>query len=143
VIYFDTCALLKLIREDGDSRALGAFIDARPGTRWFSSEITRAELARTLRRVNHDDRGRLSDEARLSAELGYAEQLCGHLDLIAVSSRVIGEAAAISQPFLSTLDAIHLAAASSMRAGLSAFITYDKRLAAAAREAELPVLSPA
>ena len=30
MIYFDTCALLKLIREDGQSAALGAFIDARP-----------------------------------------------------------------------------------------------------------------
>jgi uncharacterized protein len=143
VIYFDTCALLKLIREDASSAALGAFIDARPGTRWFSSEIAKAELARTLRRINHDDRGRLLDEARLGTELGYAEQLCAHLDLIAVSSRVISEAAAIGQPFLRTLDAIHLAAASSLRAGLSAFVTYDKRLAAAARQAELPVLSPA
>jgi len=143
VIYFDTCALLKLIREDADSAALGSFIDARPGTRWFSSEIAKAELARTLRRINHDDNGRLVDGARLGAELGHAEQLCAHLDLIAVSSRIIGEAAAIGQPFLRTLDAIHLAAASSMRAGLSAFVTYDKRLAVAARRAELPVQSPA
>jgi predicted nucleic acid-binding protein len=143
VIYFDTCALLKLIREDAESAALGAFIDARPGVRWFSSEIAKAELARTLRRINHDDHGRLVDDARLGAELGYAERLCANLDLIPVSSRVIGDAAAIAQPFLRTLDAVHLAAASSMRAGLSAFVTYDKRLAAAAREVELPVLSPA
>lgn len=143
MIYFDTCALLKLIREDAESPALGAFIDARPDTRWFSSAIAKAELARTLRRINHGDGGRAADDPRLGTELGYAEQLCAHLDLIAVSSRVISEAAAIRQPFLRTLDAIHLAAASSMRAGLSAFITYDKRLAAAAREAELPVLSPA
>jgi hypothetical protein len=40
-------------------------------------------------------------------------------------------------------DAIHLAAATSVRAGLSAFVTYDKRLAAAAGEAGLPALSPA
>jgi hypothetical protein len=30
-----------------------------------------------------------------------------------------------------------------VRAGLSAFVTYDKRLAAAAGEAGLPALSPA
>jgi hypothetical protein len=30
-----------------------------------------------------------------------------------------------------------------MRASLSAFVTYDKKLAAAATEAGLPVLSPA
>jgi predicted nucleic acid-binding protein len=142
VIYFDTCALLKLIRQDTDSQALGAFIDARPDTRWFSSELARAELARTVRRINHDDRGRLIDAARLRAELAYVESLWDRLDLIAVSARVLDEAAAIEQPFLRTLDAIHLAAAASMRASLSAFVTYDKKLAASAMEAGLPVLSP-
>jgi predicted nucleic acid-binding protein len=143
MIYFDTCALLKLIREDAQSGALGAFIDARPATRWVSCEIARTELARTIRRVNHDDRGRLIDEPRLRAELSYAERVWESLDLIAVSTRMLTEAAAIEQPFLRTLDAIHLAAAVSMRPGLSAFVTYDKRLAAAAQEAGLPVLSPA
>jgi predicted nucleic acid-binding protein len=142
VIYFDTCALLKLIRQDTDSQALGAFIDARPDTRWFSSELARAELARSVRRINHDDRGRLIDAAQLRAELDYAESLWDRLDLIAVSTRVLDEAAAIEQPFLRTLDALHLAAAASMRASLSAFVTYDKKLAASAMEAGLPVLSP-
>jgi uncharacterized protein len=142
MIYFDTNALLKLIREDGQSWALGAFIDAQPGTRWFSSEIARTELARTVRRVNHDDRGRLVDEQRLRAELDYAERVSERLDLVAVSTRILTEAAAIEQPFLRTLDAIHLAAAMTLRGSLSAFVTYDKRLAAAAQEAGLPVMSP-
>jgi len=143
VIYFDTCALLKLIGADGDSEALGDFIKARPDTRWFSSELARAELVRTIRRVNHDSQGQLVDGDRLRAELDYAESLWDRLDLIAVSTRVLTEAAAIEQPFLRTLDAIHLAAAASMRRSLSAFVTYDKKLAAAAQEAGLPVLSPA
>jgi uncharacterized protein len=143
VIYFDTCALLKLIRADEDSEALGAFIDSRPDTRWFSSELARAELVRTVRRVNHDHRGQLVDVDRLRAELGYVESLWERLDLIAVSTRVLNEAAAIEQPFLRTLDAIHLAAAASMRRSLSAFVTYDKKLAAAAQGERLPVLSPA
>jgi len=143
VIYFDTCALLKLIRSDGDSDALGDYIDARPDSRWFSSELARAELARTVRQVNHDSHGQLVDGDRLRAELGYVESLWERLDLIAVSTRVLDEAAGIEQPFLRTLDAIHLAAAASMQRSLSAFVTYDKRLAAAAQEAGLPVLSPA
>ena len=65
------------------------------------------------------------------------------LDLMAVSTRVLNDAAALEQPFLRTLDAIHLAAAMSLRDGLSAFVTYDKRLAAAAQDAGLPVRSPA
>jgi predicted nucleic acid-binding protein len=78
----------------------------------------------------------------LHAELDYVESLWERLDLIAVSTRVLDQAAAIEQPFLRTLDAIHLAAAASMRASLSAFVTYDKKLAASAVEAGLPVLSP-
>jgi uncharacterized protein len=143
VIYFDTCALLKLIRADGDSPGLGAFIDARPGTRWLSSELARAELGRTVRRVNHDDHGQLLDDARLRAELGYVERLWERLDLIPVSTRLLSDAAAIEQPFLRTLDAIHLAAAASVGSSLSALVTYDKRLAAAAQEAGLRTVSPA
>jgi uncharacterized protein len=143
VIYFDTCALLKLLREDRDSAALGAFIDARPGTQWFTSELARAELARTIRRLNHDNKGKLIDGPRLRAELDYAESLWERLDLIPVSTRMLTEAGAIEQPFLRTLDAIHLAAAASLRKSLAAFVTYDKKLAAAAQEAGLPALSPA
>ena len=143
MIYFDTCALIKLIREDTHSRALGTFIDARPDTRWFSYELARTELARAVRRTNHDGRGRLIDDARLRTELDYVESLWERLDLIAVSTRVLADAAALEQPLLRTLDAIHLADAASMRASLSAFVTYDKKLAASATEAGLPVLSPA
>ncbi len=143
MIYFDTCALIKLIREDADSPALGAFIDARPDTRWFSSELARAELARAVRRVNHDNQGRLIDGRRLRAELRYVERLWERLDLIAVSTQVLTDAARLEQPFLRTLDAIHLAAALSVRGSLSAFVTYDKKLAAAAQQADLPALSPA
>lgn len=143
MIYFDTCALVKLIRRDDKSAALGAFIDARPGTRWFVSELAKAELGRALRRVNHDDRGRVIDAGRLRAELGHAERLWENLDVIPVSTRVLSDAAALEQPFLRTLDAIHLATAAAVRTGLSAFVTYDKRLAAAAGENGLPVAAPA
>jgi predicted nucleic acid-binding protein len=142
VIYFDTCALLKLVRSDGESAGLGAFIDARPGMRWLSSELAVAELGRTVRRLNHDDQGRLVSAPRLRAELEHASLLCAQLDLIAVSSRVLTAAAAIEQPFLRTLDAIHVASAAAMLSALSAFVTYDKRLAAVAHEAGLPVLCP-
>jgi hypothetical protein len=142
VIYFDTCALVKLIRTDAKSAALGRFIDARPGTRWFASELARAELARALRRVNHNDAGTLIDAGRLQAELDYADRLCENLDLVPVSSRVLADAAALQQPFLRTLDAIHLATAAAVGPGLTALVTYDKRLAGAAGQAGLPVAAP-
>jgi predicted nucleic acid-binding protein len=142
VIYFDTCALLKLVRMDADSPALGAFINARPGIRWFSAELAITELARTIRRLNHDDRGRLISEDQLGVELEYAGRLCARLDLVALSTRILHEAGAVEHPFLRTLDAIHLAAAATMKASLTAFVTYDKKLAAVAEEQGLPVLSP-
>lgn len=142
MIYFDTCALVQLVRVDRHSEALGRFIDARPDVRWFVSELAKAELARALRRTNHDDKGKIIDSGRLSAELDYAERLWENVDLIPVTTRVLTDAGALEHPFLRTLDAIHLASAAALAAGLSAFVTYDKRLAAAASEAGLPVAMP-
>jgi uncharacterized protein len=142
VIYFDTCALIQLVREDRHSEALGRFIAARPDMRWFVSELAKAELARAIRRVNHNDHGQVIDAARLRAELDYARQLWDNIDLIPVTTRVLTDAGALEQPFLRTLDAIHLASAATLRAGLSAFVTYDKRLASAASETGLPVSVP-
>ena len=48
MIYFDTCALLKLIRADAQSGPLGAFIDARPATRWFTAALLAVALASAL-----------------------------------------------------------------------------------------------
>lgn len=142
MIYFDTCALMRLVRQDERTDALSRFIDENGASRWFASELAKSEIARAVRRVNHDSHGRLLDAGRLEAELRHAEGLCEHLDLIPVSSRVLSDAAALKMPFLRTLDAIHLATAAAIRTGVSAFVTYDKRLASAAEEAGLPVKAP-
>lgn len=142
MIYFDTCALMRLVRQDERTDALSRFIDENARSRWLASELARSEMARAVRRVNHDSHGRLLDSGRLEAELRHAEGLCEHLDLIPVSSRVLSDAAALEMPFLRTLDAIHLATAAAIRTGVSAFVTYDKRLASAAGEAGLPVVAP-
>lgn len=58
--------------------------------------------------------------------------------------RRIGEAAAAVDPAtLRSLDAIHLATALSLGAELDAFVTYDARLADAARAAGITVVAPA
>ena len=43
---------------------------------------------------------------------------------------------------LRTLDAVHLATALAIRSDLDAFVTYDDRLAEAARAVGLPVVRP-
>ena len=68
------------------------------------------------------------------------------LDSIAViecdASSVIAPAA-IAPSAVRTLDAIHVATALALGGTLDAFVTYDERLAVAAREAGLPVVAPA
>ncbi len=44
---------------------------------------------------------------------------------------------------LRAIDAIHLASALVLRRELTTFVSYDKRLLAAAKEAGLPTASPA
>jgi len=70
------------------------------------------------------------------------EELQEGLALIAVDDEVRRSAGAIAAPELRTLEAIHLATAISLGADLEALITYDLRLAAAARDAGLVVLAP-
>jgi predicted nucleic acid-binding protein len=55
---------------------------------------------------------------------------------------IIERAARLEPSSLRTLDAIHLASALGMGVDLEAFVTYDARLAAAARGAGLTVVSP-
>ena len=53
------------------------------------------------------------------------------------------EAAGVRPPSAAPLDAIHLASALAIRRELTAFVAYDKRLLAAAKDAGLPTASPA
>lgn len=140
MIYLDTCALMKLVHPEPETRALREFLRARAQVPKFTATVTLAELPRAVRRANHDQAGRASE--LLAAERAQAERLLDTLRMIDVTRAVLADAAEADGPFLRTLDAVHLVAASRIRARLSAFVTYDKRLAAAAQEAGLPALSP-
>ena len=74
---------------------------------------------------------------------GMLPQQADTLRMIEVTRAVLADAAEAGGPFLRTLDAVHLVAAGRISSALSAFLTYDKKLAAAAQEAGLPALSPA
>lgn len=64
------------------------------------------------------------------------------ISLIPLDQSVVDRACVIDPPQLRTLDAIHLASAAELGTDLKAFVTYDGRLAAAARSAGLPVVRP-
>jgi len=140
VIYLDTCALLKLVHPEPETRMLRDFLKSRVQVPKFTATVVLAELPRAVRRANHDQAGRASEF--LEAEREQAQRLLDTLQMVDVTRAVLSDAGVADGPFLRTLDAVHLVAAARIRAGLSAFVTYDKKLASAAQQAGLPVLSP-
>jgi len=140
VIYLDTCALLKLVHPEPETRMLRDFLKSRVQVPKFTATVVLAELPRAVRRANHDQAGRASEF--LEAEREQAQRLLDTLQMVDVTRAVLADAGDADGPFLRTLDAVHLVAAARIRAGLSAFVTYDKKLATAAQQAGLPVLSP-
>lgn len=130
MIYLDTAALMKLIRRERESDALADWLDERPGAVWLTSTLTEVELPRALRRV---EPGLLSEVPGLLERLARYE-----IDL-----PVRATAAAYPTDSLRALDAIHLATAQIvLGARISAFVTYDRRLLAAAEDAGMPVACP-
>ena len=140
MIYLDTCALMKLVHPEPETRMLRDFLKSRVQVPKFTATVALAELPRAVRRANHDQAGRASEF--LEAEREQAQRLLDTLQMVDVTRAVLADAGDADGPFLRTLDAVHLVAAARIRAGLSAFVTYDKKLATAAQQAGLPVLSP-
>lgn len=67
------------------------------------------------------------------------------IDRIELDAAIRATAAAYVDPLLRSLDAIHLATADQLVASgkeISAFVTYDKRLAEAARASSFSVVAP-
>ena len=56
------------------------------------------------------------------------------LDLIRISDRVLNAAAVLQPPELRSLDAIHLATAQQLGHELTVLVTYDDRMATAAKQ---------
>jgi predicted nucleic acid-binding protein len=129
VIYLDSSALMKLVRQEDETAALGEWLSVRPEQPVVSSELGRVEILRAARRVG----GQVPTEARA---------VVGDLDLVPLDRAVQDLACDIATPLLRILDALHLASAVLLSAELTAFIAYDYRLATAAQTAGLVVATP-
>ena len=129
MVYLDSSALVKLLREEPESAALLRYLADHPQR--ASSALARVEVFRALRRAN-----------ALPALHRRAELVLSSLALLPLDEPVLEEAAGLPPRNLRTLDALHLATALSLD-GLDAFVTYDARLDAAAASAGLLVASPA
>lgn len=129
MIYADSSALMKLVREEAETAALRAWLGAQPETPVVTSELGRVEVLRAARRV--------SAEA-----VTEARAVIGDLDLVVLDRAVQDLACDIGEPALRALDALHLASAVLLADELTAFVAYDDRLLGAARAAGLLTVTP-
>lgn len=142
MIYIDSCAVVKLIRDEAESDVLVSWLDARSGELIVTSELALAEVVRVVRRNNHTDQGRLVDADQLAAELEGAHAVLDGLALVTLDRDTLRRAAALEAPMVRTLDAVHLVSALEWPAASVEFVTYDRRLAAAATDAGMAVVAP-
>lgn len=128
IAYLDASALVKLLVSEADSAALARWYAATD--RALTSRIGIVETRRAIAR-----RDTRVDPALLEAALAT-------LDVVELDAAIGARAGSLEPALLRTLDAIHVATALEI-GPIDAFVTYDDRLAAAARDHGLPVVRPA
>jgi predicted nucleic acid-binding protein len=130
MIYLDAAALVKLVRREAESQQLVDWLNEQVDRIFVSSALVEVELPRALRR---------SEPALLTT----APSVLAQVSMYDVDETVRTTAAAYQDPWIRSLDAIHLATAEAILGDdLSAFVTYDRRLLVAAAAIGLPVASP-
>jgi hypothetical protein len=126
VWYLDTSAALKLIVDEPESAALAEVID-RVDPDLVSCRLLETEMRRAAQQAPFIHQDQIS-------------LFLDGLDIYDVPAALFRQAALIPGPSLRSLDAIHLAAAIAL--DVDRMVTYDDRLAAAARELGLDVAHP-
>jgi predicted nucleic acid-binding protein len=129
VLYIDSSAFVKLFLPEPDSPALTRYLASRP--RRVSAMLLRTEALRTAVRAALSPKRMLLVRALLDG-----------VSYMAADLTLSDEAGILRPPEMRSLDAIHLATARALGTNLSALVTYDERLAEAARWYGMQVVSP-
>jgi predicted nucleic acid-binding protein len=129
VIYIDSSAIVKLAVSEPESKALRRYLSRRRAP-VVTSALACTEVARALLP--------LGPEA-----VRRGDEVLRRLQLLRVNDRVLTEAGRMRLAELRSLDAIHLASAQQVGAKLKRVVTYDARMADAARAIGWSVFSPA
>jgi len=125
--YADASALVRLILEEPGSAAMNRwFIES---SRVLTSRVGVIETQRAASRRDHDP--------------AHRETVVRDVGVIELDAAIAALAATLGPAGLRTLDAIHVASAVAIGVDLDAFVTYDDRMAEAARVLGLPVVRPA
>ncbi len=130
MIYLDSSALVKLAITEPESAGLLSWLAAQPNLVRVASTLIRVEVPRAVWRAE-------------PSALPESYLVIRRTTEIELSDEVLSKAAGVKPVTLRAIDAIHLASALVLRRELTAFVSYDKRLLAAAKEAGLPTASPA
>ncbi len=129
MIYLDSSALVKLALTEPESAALSRWLAERADEPLASSALYRAEVPRAVWRAE-------------PGALPRSYKLIKRIARIALNADVLDNSATLPPQELSPAQAIHLASALAVKRDLTAFVTYDEHLLAAAKDAGLPVTSP-
>jgi predicted nucleic acid-binding protein len=129
VIYVDSAALVKLVRLEHATQELVDWLNERSGIALVCSVLAEVEVPRAIRRVAPD-------------ALPAVPATLARLYRLEIDATVRSTAAALAEPSLRTLDAIHVATAVGLGADLQAFVSYDESLLQTAGGLGLPVVSP-
>lgn len=125
--YLDASAIVKLVVSEAESGALH---------RWFVEAerlaTSRVGLVETVRATS-----------RMPVDRDHRSNVLANLEVLELTAKIAERAGEIQPAALRTLDAVHLASAIALGTEVDAFVTYDDRLASAARAIGLPVIQPA
>ena len=129
VLYLDASALVKLILSESETAALTTFLGERATV--VTSRLAEIEVIRAVARIAQP------------GDVEHANEVLEGVRLIEIDTTVSTLAKSVAPTVLRSVDAIHLASALTIASELDAFVTYDLRLADAARDAGLTVVAPA
>ncbi len=129
MIYLDSSALVKLALTEPESAALADWLAGRADEPLVSSALYRAEVPRAVWRA---EPGALPRSYRLIRRIAR----------VALTADVLDTSATLPPQALPVAHALHLACALAVRGELTAFVSYEADLLAAAADAGLPVASP-
>lgn len=128
-VYLDSSAVVKMVVREAETDALMTALERWPDR--VASALAATEIHRALRRAGAS-----------AAVRRRADAVLGGLVLVWVDEPVLRRAASFTDPALRALDAIHLATALTLGDDPDALVTYDARLARAARKQKLTVVHP-
>jgi uncharacterized protein len=131
LIYVDTSAFFKLVKDDEvEGPAVRAYLRAASAPQLISSTLLAIEARRGTLRIS-------------PRNLPRVDLLLSDVVTIPISDAVVENASRLPDPLLRSLEAIHLATALLIREDVETLLTYDERLARAARAHGIEVAAPA